>query len=333
MMSLDAIEDDTLDNVRRKQEMYESLVSSSDYRYGRLWADAWCAAFVWKKTKEFAYPITEEVFRNIERNPFNLPKWMGEEIERLREQYQFFHWHLAFPHVFSMPATGEEAENEQMGWNGGFDVVLGNPPWEHTELKEKEWFATRRPDIADAATGATRKRMIASLADEDPLLCQQFVGAKRAHDGISHFVRSGRHPLCGRGRINTYAIFGELARHLQSPIGRVGIIVPSGIATDDTTKFYFQDLMDHRSLVSLYDFENRRKLFPAVDSRMKYCLLTLTGAERPANQGAEFVFFAQEVADLKEEERRFTLTAEEIALPQPPIPVPVPSFAATEMPS
>jgi len=150
MMSLDAVGDDTLDGVRRQQEMYESLVRSADYRYGRLWADAWCAAFVWKKTEEFAYPITEEAFRRVERNPFDLPKWMENEIERLREQYQFFHWHLAFPHVFSVPAVGEEAENEQTGWNRGFDVVLGNPPWEKVKLQEKEWFATRSPEIAAA---------------------------------------------------------------------------------------------------------------------------------------------------------------------------------------
>ena len=130
MLNLDTIGEDALEDVRRKQELYEELVRSSDYRYGRLWADAWCAAFVWKKTDEFAYPITEEVFRRIERNPFDVASWMVEEIERLRDQYQFFHWHLAFPHVFSVPAVGQDAENKQTGWNGGFDVVLGNPPWD-----------------------------------------------------------------------------------------------------------------------------------------------------------------------------------------------------------
>ena len=278
MMSLDAIEDDTLDNVRRKQEMYESLVRSSDYRYGRLWADAWCAAFVWKKTKEFAYPITEEVFRNIERNPFNVVKWMGEEIERLREQYQFFHWHLAFPHVFSMPAVGEAAENEQAGWDGGFDVVVGNPPWEKVEFMEKEWFATRRPEIASASTGAKRKQLIAHLRTEDRSLYSAYSDAVRHIDGERNFIRnSGRYPLCGRGRINTYAIFAETNRLLAAPTGRVGCVLPSGIATDDTTKFFFQDILERQALVSFFDFENRLGIFPDVQGNIKFCLLTLSG--------------------------------------------------------
>ena len=100
MMQLEEMGDDTVEEIHRKQDYYTKLVQSNDYLFGRLWADAWCAAFVWKKNNEFAYPITEEVFRNIEKNPYSLSTWMRDEIIRLREQYQFFHWHLAFP-VFS----------------------------------------------------------------------------------------------------------------------------------------------------------------------------------------------------------------------------------------
>jgi hypothetical protein len=108
-----------------------------------------------------------------------------------------------------------------------------------------------------------------------------------------------------------------LARVMQNPSGRLGIIVPSGIATDDTTKFFFQDLTERRTLISLYDFENRKGLFPAVDSRMKFCLLTITGAARPELQGAEFVFFALGAEDLGEADRRFRLSAGDIFLLNP----------------
>src|SRR6266446_891538 len=77
--------------------------------------------------------------------------------------------------------------------------------------------------------------------------------------------------------------------------------------------------MDLRNavLASLYDFENRAGLFPAVDSRMKFCLLTLTGPQRPAVHGAEFVFFAHSVEDLHDGQRRFTLAVEDLALLNP----------------
>lgn len=200
----------------------------------------------------------------------------------------------------------------------GFDVVLGNPPWERIKLQEKEWFDTRRSDIAAAPNAAARRRMIKALADEDPALNTAFLEARRQAEGGSHLVRNtGRYPLCGRGDVNTYAVFAETNRILATSTGRVGCIVSSGVATDDTTKYFFQDLIETRSLASLYDFENRAGLFPAVDSRMKFCLLTLTGPERPATQGAEFVFFAHSVEDLRDEPRRFTLSADDLVLLNP----------------
>ncbi|MEN1486999.1 hypothetical protein AAIH33_32090, partial [Pseudomonas aeruginosa] len=80
----------------------------------------------------------------------------------------------------------------------------------------------------------------------------------------------------------------------------------------ELTKAYFGHITQNRWLVSLYDIENREKLFPAVDSRMKFCLLTLGAAER-----AEFVCFATQVSQLADPRRRFTLTPEEFLLINP----------------
>ncbi|GAK52086.1 putative type II DNA modification enzyme [Candidatus Moduliflexus flocculans] len=318
MLDVGCLADETIAEVREKEGRYAAFVRSTPYEFGRLWADAFCAAFVWRKQAGALPPITEIVFRNIERTPYSVSPPIKEEIRRLAAQYQFFHWHLAFPDVFRVPANGSDPEQEAMGWNGGFDVVLGNPPWERVKLQEKEWFAPRHAEIANAPNAAKRRSMIEALAHDDPALYQAFQDARRAAEGESHFIRSaGRYPLCGRGDVNTYTIFAELNRQIQHAAGRVGCIVPSGIATDDTTKFFFQDLMEAQALISLYDFENREGIFPAVHRSFKFCLLTLTGADRPARQGAEFVFFAQNTAELRNQERRFTLSAAEIALLNP----------------
>jgi hypothetical protein len=317
---LNDIDDQDVLGIRKKQALYETMVKSSGYLYGRLWADAWCASFVWikKKQEKLPYPITEEIFRRIEKNPYAISKDIQEEIQRLSKQYQFFHWQLAFPDVFQMPKKNEPAENEDMGWNGGFDVVLGNPPWERIKLQEKEWFVNVLPEIANAPNAASRRKMITALKTENPIMYNNFLDARRQSEGISHLLRhSNRYPLCGRGDINTYTVFTECNRTIIASKGRVGCVIPSGIASDDTTKFFFQDIMKKRSLVSLYDFENREKIFQAVDSRIKFCLLTLTGSSKPMEKGAEFVFFALKAEDLLDDDRRFVLSAEDIELVNP----------------
>lgn len=305
MTDLDGLDDDDIQGVKTKQKRFDLLQKSIQYKHSRLISDAWCSAFVWlkQKTERLPYPITEEVFRTIERNPDTITEWMQEAINRLSSQYKFFHWHLEFPDVFQA---------------GGFDVVLGNPPWERIKMQEKEWFAERDSDIANASNAAARRRKIEQLKTDNPPLYEAFKEDKRQAEGESCLVRnSGHYPLCGRGDVNTYSIFAELNRSLINSHGRVGCIVPSGIATDDTTKYFFQDLMDTRSLVSLYDFENRRGIFTGVHRSYKFCLLTLTSQDRPTDKGADFLFFAHEVSDLNDKNRKFSLSAQEIKLLNP----------------
>ncbi len=316
MAAIDRMPDDQAADVAAKEAAWRELVASSDAERARLAADAWCAAFVAPKRKG-APVITDEVVRRLASQPEKVETEVVEEVRRLREQYRFLHPHLAFPDVFTVPADGEEADNFETGWSGGFSVVLGNPPWERVKLQEKEWFAIRAPEVAAAPNADARKRMIRKLIEDDPGLHVDFLDAVRQAEGESHLLRSsGRFPLCGRGDVNTYTVFAEGMRSAISPVGRLGVIVPSGIATDDTTKHFFADLVDRRSLASLYDFENARPIFPGVHRSFKFCLLTLAGTARPAG-AAEFVFFAHDTADLSEPERRFTLSPDDFALLNP----------------
>ena len=313
LMNLDAVGDDSIEAVREKERMYEAAIRSGDYLDGRFWADTWCAAFVWKKTREFGYPITEEVFRRIERNPYACEPWMRNEVQRLAIRYRFFHWHLAFPDVFVPASRG----GNQNGWTGGFDAVVGNPPWERIKLHEKEWFAATRPDIANAPTSATRSRLIRDLAADDPLLFSAFMEDLRQADGESALVRlTGRYPLCGRGDINTYSVFAETMMGIVGPHGRVGAILPCGIVTDDTTKFFFQKLVNSTSLVSVAGFINEGMLFPAVLHNFKFCILSFAGSEVTV-PAPDFAFNCHNVVDVEDPSRHFTLTADDLLLLNP----------------
>jgi hypothetical protein len=310
--------DETIEAIRNKEKGYADLEDHPFHARARLLADTWCAAFVMKKTRGAAEFITHDRFIKMGQNSADIPTSALEEVRRLAGQYAFFHWHLRFPEVFRGPLSGEQPDNEEAKWSGGFDVVLGNPPWELTQMQEKEWFAEWRPDIVSANSGAERKRLIEALENSDQPLFAAFISAKREHDGVSYFLgNSGRYPFCGRGRINLYTVFAEGMRSLLNDSGRVGCVLPTGIATDDTTKFFFQDVIEKKSLVCLFDFENKLLIFPAVAPVVKFCLFTSGSGLRPTVKSAQFVFFAHSVDDLSDPDRRFTLSGEDIALLNP----------------
>ena len=226
---------------------------------------------------------------------------MNGEANASSQVHPFFHWPLEFPDVFE---------------RGGFDVVLGNPPWDQVQPEEVKFFDIHEPRIAEMV-GARRKAAIDKLSETAPQLGRLWETHKRSIEGLSKFARaSGQFRLTAVGKINKYSIFAETARRICGPTGRVGMIVPSGIATDDTTKVFFADLVDSLSLVSLYDFENREKVFPGIDSRIKFCLLTLAGTDHPSLE-AEFAFFLYRAEQLQDAARRFVLAPEDFTLFNP----------------
>ena len=209
-----------------------------------------------------------------------------------------FHWELAFPDVFA---------------RGGFDVVLGNPPWERLKLQEQEFFAKREPSIAKARNAAERKKLIAALPATDPVLWQDWTRATRLAQGQSHFARqSGRYPLCGKGDINTYALFAEHNWRVLAPHGCAGFIVPGGIVTDNTTKEYFQALLDRSVLASVYHFENESLVFKGLHHAYRFVLLTIS-----ESRAADLVFYARRAVDLDEQQRHFELTPADFATLNP----------------
>ncbi|GEC03700.1 hypothetical protein SSP24_13550 [Streptomyces spinoverrucosus] len=307
----------SLKQVRAQESAYQAYVESTAYVHDLHAADAWCAAFVWPKHEGAPEAPTDQVFRALRgRDQSAVPDSTHEEILRLRDQYSFFHWHLEFPEVFSVPESGVGVQRGT-GWAGGFDAVVGNPPWERVEMVEHEFFAQRDPRIAGAKNSAARKRLIAELRDDRDggLLYAEFEAAKRRAEGESHFLRgSDRYPLTGRGRINTYAVFTETNRTLTGPRGRTGMIVPSGIATDATTQFFLKDIVTKGQLVALYDFENEDKVFPEVHNQLRFCLFMLRGSGT-LSEPIRMVFKVRQPEQIIE--RSYLLTAEDILTMNP----------------
>jgi hypothetical protein len=111
-------------------------------------------------------------------------------------------------------------------------------------------------------------------------------------------------------------VFAETDRMLLGPLGRSGTILPTGIATDATTQYFFRDVVETASLAALYDFENAKPVFDGVHRSFKFCLLALAGrGSREA--AADFAFFCHDPADLAKPDVRFALTPEEITLLNP----------------
>jgi hypothetical protein len=134
----DLLPEETPEAVAGKAARHAAYVASTDYRLARAALDAWCAAFVAPKSLG-APEITTATVRAIGTNPATVPSAVRDLVEATAAEYAFIHWPLEFPAVFE---------------RGGFDVVVGNPPYVDSETLSREAPRARAaigamfPDVA-----------------------------------------------------------------------------------------------------------------------------------------------------------------------------------------
>jgi hypothetical protein len=313
--ALRAMPENNPEEIAAKRKRFEAAHAEPRRWNLRVAADFYITAFLAPKTggvpanhNTVTIPTTAHVWDALAGRMVYAP--LVGHAQNLAGVARAFHWPLEFPDIMAA---------------GGFDIVLGNPPWERIKLQEQEFFAAREPEIAEAPNAAARGRLVAKLKDALPgtrerALYEEFETAKRTAEASSVFARvaiedGGRFPLTGRGDVNTYALFAELFANLASARGRAGLVVPTGIVTDATTAPFFARLVTDQRLAAVFSFENEEMIFPSIHHAMKFCLLTLK--PKTDARPADFVFFARQATDLLDANRRFTLSADAIACINP----------------
>ncbi|MEX1214726.1 N-6 DNA methylase [Saccharospirillum sp.] len=325
LQALEALPEDTPQDIAKRAATYQAVqqqVANSRWAHA---ADLLLGAFVLPKTETTAgqIPTSQTLFLELFSDQHNAQHQLQLQAARNAcRETRVLHWPLAFPQVFA---------------KGGFDCVLANPPWERIKLQEEEFFATRSPMVATAKNKAERSQRIdwlaqgqlakhiypdqehselASIAEQR--LYKAFLSARRTAEAASSFAHvkrpeGGRYPLTGVGDVNTYALFAESISQITHTHGRAGFIVPSGIATDDSTKHFFSSVVTTNHLVSFYGFDNAKRIFPAVHPDTPFALVTL-GHNPSEIKLAHYILSTEELNDPR---RIFTLEPKDFPLINP----------------
>lgn len=250
-------------------------------------------------------------------------KARADEVERftaiwraareLIDEERFLNWQITFPGVWDNWSSAPDSEGRQ---DGGFDAIVGNPPWDRIKLQQVEWFAARRPEIARAQKASDRGKMIKALEKaKDPLFADFAKAERRAADTMRMARKGGQYPLLSRGDINLYSLFVERAHALVKTGGMVGLLTPSGIASDLSASEFFRKVATGGHLKALYDFQNKKVFFPDVHASFKFCVMAFS-PERKFG-AAKCAFYLHSIAELKNPEQAFPITAADFARVNP----------------
>ena len=132
----------------------------------------------------------------------------------LAETYRFFHWPLEFPNVFHRA-------------NPGFDVVVGNPPWNKVKFEMPSFLALHDPGIRGVRSGIERDRRAESLFRRSPELKQEVEDAQRMVEEQRKFFKPANgYTLQGSGDTDLYKLFCERYSSITSKGGFMGVVLP-----------------------------------------------------------------------------------------------------------
>jgi len=226
------------------------------------------------------------------------------KARELIAEERFLNWQVAFPGVWS---SWESAE-----LSGGFDAIIGNPPWDRLKLQQVEWFAVRRSAIAMTQRASDRKRMIEALEAAGDPLAKDFAKANDRAEAAARLARTGGDfPLLSGGDTNINSLFIERAARLCKPGGIAGLLVPSGISTETTSQQFFSRLLESDGVKCVYDFFNKRDdgelFFPDVYYRFKFSAFVFSPCERSFG-GSRFATFVRNVEDLQKPDTVYVLS-------------------------
>jgi hypothetical protein len=206
-------------------------------------ADAWCAAQLWANGSAPSSGIVGEWIAASIGGTTTLPKAQLRaslsQARSIAEGHGAFHWELAFPEVF-LDAAGHP------NGAGGFDAVIGNPPW----------------DMLRADTGSSSQR-----SDARSMMLAQLRFCRSSHS----------YRYQGSGHANSYQLFVERALHLAKRGGRIGLILPSGIATDHGSASLRRYLLEQTAIDTWLGFDNRARIFP-IHRSVRFVVMSTTNA-------------------------------------------------------
>ncbi|HEY8290433.1 MAG TPA: hypothetical protein VIG49_14265 [Acetobacteraceae bacterium] len=194
------------------------------------------------------------------------PALTGRQQAMLETGHLALPWDLAFPEVFSPNGSG------------GFDAILGNPPWDVIQHSTKDFVAGHDPRVLDAPTKMERARIERRVLS-DPDVARDFATYKLAFEQqkrlaqrLFHHQRVGVGSDSTAGNLDAFRLFAERTVQLAAQASAIGMVMPSAFHANEGSTGIRRLFLRRTSLECWLSFENRRKLFD-IDSRFKFALI------------------------------------------------------------
>ena len=287
--------DITVDQVRASEDLYNKYRKSLEPT--RRILDALTASKINSKIlpKKGANEFIHKFGRHSKTETAEFRR-ARKTVNELAEKHRFFHWEIEMMDAFTDSRRG-------------FDLIVGNPPWDKVKPSDDEFF-TPYNAMFRSLKPKTKKKKIAEQILKDPTVSTKYEKYKNEYKEKSIFYST--YDLQGSGDKDLWKLVLERASDIVSENGVISMVIPSQLVAN-TGAVYLRKSILEKEILSLYIFENRRKIFP-IHRSYRFLLLSVRNNAGSDEFSAGFYLHClQSLDDNTSEKEKFgTLTKSRI---------------------
>ncbi|EHH1441504.1 class I SAM-dependent DNA methyltransferase, partial [Campylobacter jejuni] len=290
---LDNLKDTNEEQIKQSKQIYQNEITPKLNKLNLYLNYINTLHFVNKEELQILKALSQDDIQNLNQN-----EQAKAIISKYQKEFNFFNYELEFPEII---------ENQVFK---GFDIIIGNPPWDKSEFSDNDFFPQYKSDYRSLI--ASKKKEI-----QDNLLAKDYIKQnyekQKAHiDAINVYYKNTFMSNSLTKDINLFRLFVEKNLSLLKQDGNLAYVLPSALMFEDGSLTLRKEILENKTLEYFYSFENNKAIFIDVHRSYKFALMQVKNTQANHTHKIKMMFYKTDMNSLKNKDEILTLSLKDI---------------------
>lgn len=290
---LDNLQDTNEEQIKQSKQIYQNEIIPKLDKLNLYLNYINSLHFANKEELQILKALSQDDIQNLSQN-----KQAKAIISKYQKEFNFFNYELEFPEII---------ENQVFK---GFDIIIGNPPWDKTKFSDDDFFPQYKSDYRSLI--ASKKKEIQDNLLAKDYIKQNYEKQKAYINDLNEYYKKAYLLNKGSGDGNLFRLFVEKNLSLLKQDGNLAYVLPSALMFEDGSLTLRKEILENKTLEYFYSFENRQAIFADVDSRYKFALMQIKNTQANNAHKIKTMFYKTDINSLKNKDEILTLSLEDI---------------------
>ncbi|EGD3130923.1 class I SAM-dependent DNA methyltransferase, partial [Campylobacter jejuni] len=290
---LDNLQDTNEEQIKQSKQIYQNEITPKLDKLNLYLDYINSLHFANKEELQILKALSQDDIQNLSQN-----EQAKAIISKYQKEFNFFNYELEFPEI---------TENQVFK---GFDIIIGNPPWDKTKFSDSDFFPQYKSDYRSLI--ASKKKEIQDNLLAKDYIKQNYEKQKAYINNLSEYYKKVYPLNKGSGDGNLFRLFVEKNLSLLKQDGNLAYVLPSALMFEDGSLTLRKEILENKTLEYFYSFENRQAIFADVDSRYKFALMLIKNTQANHTHKIKTMFYKTDMNSLKNKDEILTLSLKDI---------------------